>query len=113
MDDTFAPCASSSRRQSTSIFSEDQSNDNLFITRSKSASEPLRARQPLGDISEASRSSNSSFFDITPSGNPDKIYESASTIQTISQDSVFMEEQSSGSMPKILAEKSDVKTNGE
>lgn len=111
VDDTFAPYASSTRRQSTSIFSEEQSSDNLFITRSKSASEPVGGRQTLGDICEDSRSSDSSFFDITPSGNPDKIYESASSSnQTISQDSVFMEGESSESVP---ADKNYTKAKGE
>lgn len=112
VDDTFAPYASSTRRQSTSIFNEEQSSDNLFITRSKSASEPVGGRQTLGDICEDSRSSDSSFFDITPSGNPDKIYESASSNQTISQDSVFMEGENSESIPKVSVEKNDMKAKG-
>lgn len=89
MDDTFAPYASSSRRLSTSIFSEEQSNDNFFITRTKSVGEATGPRHTLGDISEDSKSASESFLEITPSGNLDNIYESADRM--VSRDSVFVD----------------------
>lgn len=63
-DSSFNPYASSSRRLSSDVFSDQQSQDSFFVTKNKT--ESLSIPPQLDRIPEVGKSSN---LDITPSGN--------------------------------------------
>ncbi|KAJ8978797.1 hypothetical protein NQ317_015522 [Molorchus minor] len=80
-DSSFYPYASSSRRLSSDIFSEQQSQDRLFVTNSKT--ESINVAPPQLDIIH--EDPKVSYVDITPSGNLDDLDDSK-------EDSVFVKE---------------------
>ncbi|XP_018568410.1 WASH complex subunit 2 [Anoplophora glabripennis] len=67
----FNPYASSSRRLSSDVFSDQQSQDSFFVTKNKT--ESVSVVPPLDKIPEVSKFSN---LDITPSGNLEDLEDS-------------------------------------
>ncbi|KAF5286996.1 hypothetical protein FQA39_LY16110 [Lamprigera yunnana] len=74
-DESFSPHASSSRRFSSDIFNEQQSNDSFFVTKNKSH---VDTHSTLHIIPEVASEITQSSFEITPSGKEDELFTESS-----------------------------------
>lgn len=107
-DESFSPHATSSRRFSTDIFNDQQSNDSFFVTKNKSQFEshvqsnleiiPESSYTQDGDVSESN-------LEITPSGEIDSLYTEATASEGDHVQS--KEEEPIGESDSILSKLSD------
>ncbi|KAB0791810.1 hypothetical protein PPYR_03610 [Photinus pyralis] len=107
-DESFSPHATSSRRFSTDIFSDQQSNDSFFVTKNKSQFEP-HVQSNLEIIPETSYTQDGdvseSNLEITPSGEIDSLYTEATASEGDHAQS--KEEEPVGESDSIFAKLSD------